>query len=1296
MNGSSDGSFGYEYLFTDGKWTIRAAGSEQEETSSDRVDLASDVSENIFCASIQTLVQENTPSMEETTNSSFGNVDPFDTSNIEAGAAGHSTFGDSTGSVLGTFGDSTGSVLGTFGDSTGSVVGSTLGDAVPLYGPEIHSVLVDTVPVCYVSSAGCPASEKSRTVGHSAAKSSRNAVLVHHSDPESGGMLVDAVPVHHAPSKLGGISEENIHHGDSEPLENILDDAVHREVFDPAGESAGVPNDATETPRDLSGIAEADVESGSCVLEDPVADVTRDNGTENNLTVTHSLTSSVPPAPVSHGGPDAESSEETRLTYTDETSHELWVDACAFLSCEVVADAILDECGYCPVSGPPAAASDNTKPSGSFEKRGTTSGHLELPPIERWSSSDSWASALSDWIQSVSVLPEDSASKDDITSRDAPEEKITAPVGQALDESQGGKVAGLSDGPELQQVDEIRTSRTQNSPEDTSEQNEGVEGTQEATAMSGNHGTSGRPADVHSEDSGAPWEVEGDLEEGGGRNGGALSFSGYSSPAPAPPPRLNRHESDSDHLTRVDSDCRQALLVEQCLFSENSDANVPWIERPPGDSDSIMLLAPVTLGQSFLRLKEEHHESRTSLNPSLTGVGDIGEFLDTSFLTFSSRTSDQVSHSHETSCQDPRTKTQPGDASSEIRGPTSPAGGRLVICEENRVACITLDLNDVLGFRRDTNDQRRRSDVEMPHRSTKSSKNKDKASQSQNKKQENAKPEPPPSNSGGSKEGAVTLIETIIITEKVAPKSHPKKKKKHGAAKPKEAEPLLQVENGARPKNIKAKSDTDVAPAPFPVPTPNVSAKQHEETASSKPEPAKEVKTMRNQEPTGTCAPGVQDDDIVKRRRVAGERVGTVPVRARPQLPAIFRQRKEDEVVKQKVQPPKEVPRVLTEIEAAPVVDDPQNILLWCRFSSITTESTITWTKEGTVLSEEKKKMGDDGRGSFLVVKASSKDLGLYRCTLTGSHGSVSTPDYHLTSEVLMELVIPDHDAPAECRQLDGEEEDISYAPLLFKDDILTDQYFGERQHTSIVTEKDHFGEGMHRKAFRTTVSSGATPSFTPGSSCVLKVHNSISYGAKDNDELVQKNYNLAVEECYVQNTAREYIKAYTSVAKSADSFGEVPEIIPIFLVHRPSNAIPYATLEEELMGDFVKYSVRDGKEINLMRKDSEAGQKCCAFQHWVYSQTDGNLLVTDMQGVGMKLTDVGIATCKKGYKGFKGNCSTSFIDQFKALHQCNRFCEMLGLTSLQPKPRRTAPPKPKPQPGAKKKPFGPTLKGKS
>ncbi|NXP25912.1 ALPK2 kinase, partial [Scytalopus superciliaris] len=107
----------------------------------------------------------------------------------------------------------------------------------------------------------------------------------------------------------------------------------------------------------------------------------------------------------------------------------------------------------------------------------------------------------------------------------------------------------------------------------------------------------------------------------------------------------------------------------------------------------------------------------------------------------------------------------------------------------------------------------------------------------------------------------------------------------------------------------------------------------------------------------------------------------------------------------------------------------------------------------------------------------------------------------------------------------------------------------------------------------------------------------------------------VRVQECQVQNAAREYAKLYAAEAESLEGFGEVPEIIPIFLIRRPSRPIPYATVEEELLGDFVKYSVRDGREVNFLRRDSEAGQKCCTFQHWVYEKTGGNLLVTDLQG---------------------------------------------------------------------------------
>lgn len=76
--------------------------------------------------------------------------------------------------------------------------------------------------------------------------------------------------------------------------------------------------------------------------------------------------------------------------FRDDMSNELWVDA-------------FEEWGHLPASCPNPTSSDNTSTSNTEAKIGS----LERANIERWSSSDSWASALSDWIQCVSFLPED-------------------------------------------------------------------------------------------------------------------------------------------------------------------------------------------------------------------------------------------------------------------------------------------------------------------------------------------------------------------------------------------------------------------------------------------------------------------------------------------------------------------------------------------------------------------------------------------------------------------------------------------------------------------------------------------------------------------------------------------------------------------------------------------------------------------------------------------------------------------------------------------------------------------------
>ncbi|KAL9822076.1 alpha-protein kinase 2 [Geothlypis trichas] len=348
-------------------------------------------------------------------------------------------------------------------------------------------------------------------------------------------------------------------------------------------------------------------------------------------------------------------------------------------------------------------------------------------------------------------------------------------------------------------------------------------------------------------------------------------------------------------------------------------------------------------------------------------------------------------------------------------------------------------------------------------------------------------------------------------------------------------------------------------------------------------------------------------------------------------------------------------PRLLKKIQAELFPNCSGSIKLCCQFGDIHGDSTITWTKDSQVLARLQRSGQDDSPVSLEIAEASSQDQGMYYCCLSNMYGKV-TAEFHLTAAVLERL--------SSFQSYEGVEE-IEFMQLMFREDPLSSSYFGGTLHGAIMTEGLHFGEGMHRRAFRSRVLQGLAPAFAPGHPCVLKVHSALTHGAKSRDELLQRNYSLALQECYVQNTAREYAKLYAAEAEPLEGFGEVPEIIQIFLIHRPANNIPYATVEEELVGEFVKYSVKDGKEVNFLRRDSEAGQKCCTFQHWVYEKTNGNLLVTDLQGVGMKLTDVGIATLAKGYKGFKGNCSFSFIEQFRALHQCNEYCEMLGLKSL-------------------------------
>lgn len=49
-------------------------------------------------------------------------------------------------------------------------------------------------------------------------------------------------------------------------------------------------------------------------------------------------------------------------------------------------------------------------------------------------------------------------------------------------------------------------------------------------------------------------------------------------------------------------------------------------------------------------------------------------------------------------------------------------------------------------------------------------------------------------------------------------------------------------------------------------------------------------------------------------------------------------------------------PKVVKSIQAVSVSGDPQSLCLWCQFAAVSSHYTVTWSRDGTVLSEIKRR----------------------------------------------------------------------------------------------------------------------------------------------------------------------------------------------------------------------------------------------------------------------------------------------------------------------------------------------------
>ncbi|XP_060473555.2 alpha-protein kinase 3 isoform X1 [Panthera onca] len=356
-------------------------------------------------------------------------------------------------------------------------------------------------------------------------------------------------------------------------------------------------------------------------------------------------------------------------------------------------------------------------------------------------------------------------------------------------------------------------------------------------------------------------------------------------------------------------------------------------------------------------------------------------------------------------------------------------------------------------------------------------------------------------------------------------------------------------------------------------------------------------------------------------------------------------------------------PQVIRKIRVEQFPDASGSLKLWCQFFNILSDSVLTWAKDQRPVGEVGRSAGDEGPAALAIVQASPVDCGVYRCTIHNEHGSAST-DFCLSPEVLSGFV---------SREEGEVGEEIEMTPMVFAKGLADSGCWGDKLFGRLVSEElrgGGHGYGL-RKASQAKVIYGLEPIFESGRTCIIKVSSLLVFGPSSETSLLGRNYDVTIQGCKIQNMSREYCKIFAAEAQAAPGFGEVPEILPLYLIYRPANNIPYATLEEDLGKPLQPYCSREWgcaaapAAAPEAPSSSEVRQKCQTFQHWLYLWTNGSFLVTDLAGVDWKMTDVQIATKLRGYQGLKESCFPALLDQFASSHQCNTFCEMLGLKPL-------------------------------
>ncbi|XP_028852075.1 transient receptor potential cation channel subfamily M member 6 isoform X2 [Denticeps clupeoides] len=205
---------------------------------------------------------------------------------------------------------------------------------------------------------------------------------------------------------------------------------------------------------------------------------------------------------------------------------------------------------------------------------------------------------------------------------------------------------------------------------------------------------------------------------------------------------------------------------------------------------------------------------------------------------------------------------------------------------------------------------------------------------------------------------------------------------------------------------------------------------------------------------------------------------------------------------------------------------------------------------------------------------------------------------------------------------------------------------------------------GGHRLAKQVVCTWAEGDVLKPGSVYVVKAFHPQVVQTVQNIFQSDTSLQLCLREIHQQRVAKKLMQIFNQVKPQSIPYS--PRFLDVYLLHWHSDG-QWLTIERTMSGDFRKYNSTTGEEI---RPCCGLEETMLAFSHWTYEYSGQELLVLDLQGVGLELTDPSIIrtedqrVLEPTVVGL-ANLGDDAIQRFTRKHSCNSCCDKLGLSDL-------------------------------